>query len=91
MSSMYGPRRVVLKSSSLVCICGSDGQGGLYAPIGWWYKAGLYYADLLSPEHWYSNRATRANANKGLGGKYTKQELREFIMAYWLRCQKEAK
>jgi hypothetical protein len=92
MSAMYGKRRVVLSArpnhlgNKLVTICGSDGQGGLYAPIGYWYEeGGLFYCDLKSPEQWYESVSKQTIANKRLCAAVTKRELRTFIMSYWLR------
>lgn len=86
MSNMYGPRRVVLRSNERVAICGSEipGSGGLYAPLGFWYKDnGLFYVDLISSEQQYSYVRRDAIANKRLAGVGTKQELRQFVMSYW--------
>jgi hypothetical protein len=92
MSQMYGKRRVVLAQkptrlgNRLVCICGSDGQGGLYDPLGYWYQeGGLFYVDLKSPDQWYDSVSKETIANKRLAGLPTKAALREYVMDYWLK------
>jgi hypothetical protein len=99
VSAMYGKRRVVLSArpnhlgNKLVTICGSDGQGGLHAPLGYWYEGedGLFYCDLKSPEQWYDTVSKATIGNKRLCGATTKTELRNFIMAYWKHYQGKGK
>jgi hypothetical protein len=97
MSKMYGKRRVVLEQqlthrfNRRVVVCGSEGQGGLYFPIGCWYEeGGLFYADLKSREQWYDCVNKEDLGVKRAGGTRTKQALRECVMEYW-RTQREAK
>jgi hypothetical protein len=92
MSKMYGKRRVVLEQkprlsgNRLVVVCGSNGQGGLYAPLGYWYEGpgDDFYVDLKSPEQWYSAVSKETIANKLVGPFPTKAALREYVMQYWL-------
>jgi len=95
MSKMHGNRRVVLeqKLPQRISVCGSTapGQGGLYFPLGYWYKSGdgLFYVNLKSPEQFYSSVNKETIAIKGFGGFKTKSELRQYVMDYWLKERAE--
>ena len=87
---MYGPTKRAVLSSRVVTTTGLRlvsvaGRKGSH-PLGFWYERdGKYYADLKSGEQWYQLVNNHTIANKGLGGTATKQELRDFVLAYWAK------
>jgi hypothetical protein len=80
------------KPENRIAICGSTapGAGGLYAPLGYWFKEnGLFYADLKSIDQLYSAVRREALAIKRLGGVKTKSALRQIVADYWLEIRTE--
>ena len=83
--TMYGKRRIVLKSNGLVVICGKrpGGTGGGYAGIGRWYSTdGGYAADLISEDQKYSNIKLKDCAHKLAAQTSSKKPLCDAIWTF---------